>query len=252
MPANLSIDMLFTLGEAFQRLKTLAGGNGERIGRYVQRIVNDPLYRKQVYLAMAGKLIVDEMTQAEWIEREANALARLAELGLPKVSAGELERAWQEGMGAHHRFVPTGLTQRQLLDVCKAAGIKMSSLDILGESLPTEAGVIEHDLVSMMSPTDADHRPFLLNFEEQVVWAKEQDGVGITSVEETLYLLLRAKVDLCLIPFIGGWIRCRNKSGTGEPCGVVCDAGGGLWVYSGDLEYRYWDRGAFPRKFRRI
>lgn len=252
--ANLSkrtLQVVGTLWEALQRLETCFGG-WEPLTRAVDQIVNDPYRRQQVFLALNGQLVAAAMSKAEWVEREMAVLVQLATLGLPEITTARLEPAWTDGVGLHHRYLPGDWNQRGLLDACKAAGIKMCSLNTRDEELPTERGVIEYDLTSIMTPTDGEHRPFMLSYQEQIEWAAGQDGEGITSVEETLYLILRVKVELGRLPFMGGWIRCRNTAAPDESLGVFWYADFGLEVCSVFREYSCWYWGAVPRKFRRV
>lgn len=252
-----SLNVIKMFGEALDRLVALAGGSWEAVTRMFQRVIDDPLHRRRVYAALSGaNADTAEVTKADWDERELSVFKRLAKFGIPMPSEKEVANAWCEGCTPNHRFVPHNIGRRQLLEACHKAGIKTcddnpKSADYDGgDQLPTERGTLDCDLGTIMTPTDAKHRPFMLNHDEQVEWAKEQGGDGITSVEEKLYLSLRAWVELGRVPFMGGWVRCRNKGGSGFSLGVGWPADGGLSVYYDDLEYEYWRYGAVARKFR--
>ncbi len=248
--------------EALLRLVTLAGDSWESLARMFQRVIDDPLHRKQVFAALSGvnaqmvAMTKAEWVEAEWVEREQSTLRRLSEFGIPMPTEAEVTNAYCEGCTPNHRFVPPNLGRRQLLEACHKAGIKVNGNDPKkadydgGDKLLTERGRLECDLTTLMQPTDAKHRPFMLSHDQQVEWAKEQGGDGITSAEETLYLILRAWVELGRVPFMGGWIRCRNRHGSGDSLGVYWSADRGLGVYCGRLGYDRWGYGAFSRKFR--
>ena len=242
--------------EAVLRLREVAGGSWPSVARFFKNIVDDPIRRLQVWRAGTGELLITEVTKTDWVERELGIFKRLAEFGIPMPSEKEVASAWFEGCTSNHRFVPHNVGRRQLLEACHKAGIKVNGNDPKtadyegGDKLPTERGTLESDLERLMTPTDAQHRPFMLNHDQQVEWAKEQGGDGITSVEETLYLILRAWVELGRVPFMGGWIRCRNRYGSDDSLRVRWSAGSGLGVDDGSLENDGWYYGAFSRKFR--
>ncbi|MBI2588415.1 hypothetical protein HYW31_01725 [Candidatus Berkelbacteria bacterium] len=250
---NSSIHGMGIVWEALLRLVKLPGSNWEALTRFFQQIINDPFYRKNVFAVLAG--CPQMVTRKDWVEREGNVLTRLTELGIPVINPPYLEGQWQEGFTKHHRFLPDNLSRQQLLEACQKAGLQIYGnnpdlADAMKDELPTETGVLECDLGTIMVPTDAQHRPFLLLLDEQIKWAKEQGGDGILSAEETLYLLLRAWVELGKIPFMGGVICCRNA----DSLGVSWRPGIGLRV--GHCNERdtpngrsNWLFGAVPRKF---
>lgn len=258
--ANFNLKAIGVVWEALQRLANIPGSSWESVSRNVQRLVDDPLYRKQVHLAMTGKLVVAETTKDEWLERELNFLTQLAELGLPAISREQLEAVYQEGDSLNHRYVHAGLTRQTLLTALLKAGVKINGDSATSadyneiEQLPTEAGVLELDLSTLMQPTDEKQRPFMLDFDEQEAWAKELGGDGLPSTEEHLYAILRARVEMGRIPFMGGWCRCRNKHTrySGHSGGVYWSSGGGVSVDYGDRSYRFWDYGSWSRKFRKV
>lgn len=253
--ANFNLKSIGVLWEALQRLANIPGSSWETVSRNVQRLVDDPLHRKQVYLAMTGKLVVVEITCEEWVEREFNFLGQLHDLGLPVVSRdpnemqSELEAAWQEGFGLNHRFIPAGLTRQMLLDASAKAGIKTGTDYPSGEQLPTEAGIFECDLATVMQPMDADQRPFMLDYNEHEAWSKDQGGTGLSSAEEAQYLILRMKLEFGRVLFMGGWIRCRNAAGSDISVDVLFNADDGLNVLYGSRSSRGWYYGCLPRKF---
>ncbi|MBI4947998.1 hypothetical protein HY844_00345 [Candidatus Berkelbacteria bacterium] len=247
--ANFNVKAIGVLWEALQRLVNIPGNSWDNVSRCVQRIVDDPIYRKQIHLAMCGRLIVTEITRDEWLDRELNFQDQLKELGLPSATREQLEAAYKEGFGSNHRFVPAGLTRQMLLDASAKAGIKTGTDYPSGEQLPTEAGIFECVLATLMQPMDADQRPFMLDYNEHEAWSKDQGGSGLSSAEEAQYLILRMKLEFGRVLFIGGRIRCRNAAGSGGSVSVRFFAGDGLNVYYGYRSDRGWYYGCLPRKF---
>jgi len=244
---------LFVVTEAIRRLVTLAGENLEIVFRCFQRIIDDPVYRRQVWLAMIGKLVISEITKDEWVERETNAMRQLGELDENAVVNDELriKQMVNAGhFGINHYFVPAGLTRSRLLELAAKVGVKVnSSPNCDGDEIPTEAGVLECDLGAIMQSTDSSHRPFNLDYNSHLAWAKEQGGSDLTSAEEMLYLLIRHFMAFGRILFMGGWIRCRNRHGSSYRLSVRFYADDGLNVYCGDDDYSRWRWGAVPWKF---
>ena len=244
------------VARAFDLLVSLAG-NGTQAFQAVlacfQRIVDDPVYRRQVWQAMTGNVTVTEITSSEWVGREIAAIERLELTGDEesvdyKLAINAMAETGQ--YGPHHYFVPAGLTRKQLIELARGLGIKInSSPPCDGQELPTEVGVLECDLAAMMQSTDGNHRPFNLNAEEHNAWAVEQGGNGLTSAEQTLYLVIRHFMAFGRILFMGGWIRCCNSHGADYSLGVVFGAEDGLGVFCGGLGSRSWRWGAVSRKF---
>lgn len=236
------------LGTAARATDLLTAGYGVDQTHY-DRLVKDPAYRRQVGQVMTGQLTVTEITRDEWLDRELNFQYQLKELGLPSASREQLEAAYKEGFGLNHRFVPAGLTRQILLDASAKAGIKTGTDYPSGEQLPTEAGIFDCDLSTVMQPVDADQKPFMLNYDEHEAWSKDQGGSGISSGEEVMYLILRMKLEFGRVLFMGGWVRCRNAAGSDDSVGVDFNADGGLSVYYGSRSGRIWCFGCLPRKF---
>jgi hypothetical protein len=245
-----SSNSLGVVARAFDLLATLAGSIEEVI-RCFQRIVDDPVYRRQVWLAMTGKSIVTEMTKEEWIEREAAALTHF----FPEDQRFIMDKLVEKmadtlDFGINQYCVPAGLDRKQLIEIARKVGMKInSSPHCDGQEIPTEAGLLECDLSAMMNATDSDNRPFNLNADEHKAWAAEQGGDGLTSAEETLYLMIRHFMTFGRILFMGGWIRCRNWHHDGESLFVGFFATDGLYVYHVDPSFRDWSSGAIARKF---
>ncbi|MFH0912055.1 MAG: hypothetical protein V1807_00080 [Patescibacteria group bacterium] len=247
------MNSLFVVAEAIRRLVTLAGENLEMVLRCFQRVIDDPVYRRQVWLAMTGKLIVNEMSKDEWIERETNAMIQLGLMDavVEENDALRIKQMATKGQfGINHYFIPSGLTRSRLLELAAKVGIKLnSSPNCDGDEIPTEAGMLECDLSTIMQSTDSAHRPFNLDYNGHLAWAKEQGGSDLTSAEEMLYLLIRHSMAFGRILFMGGWIRCRNRRGSGFRLLVSFDAGDGLRISYGFVGYSSWGWGAVPWKF---
>jgi len=204
-----------------------------------------------------GNFAIREMKREEWIAREMDALKKFKKLGLSvSPDSDRVAGAWQRGNGVHDRYLPRGLGAPALLDACGAAGIKSytyssDSVSSGGETLPTDEGSITLALDKIMVPTNRQHHPFMLNFDQQVEWAQGEGGDGLTSVEETLYLLLRAWFEFNRMPFMGGWIRCRNAPDFNRSLAVVW-SDSSLAVSSVSRSDARWDFGALPRQFRKV
>jgi len=122
------------------------------------------------------------------------------------------ETVWRPGYGSHHRLMPSGLGWELLLEGCRRAGIKYNYRSYFFQSLPTEAGIIHCDFEKILLTTDSDSRPFMLYYSDQKRWVREQGGDIPTSVEETLYILLRFYLEQNRVPFAAFCIRCRNSA----------------------------------------
>jgi len=192
---------------------------------HFDRIVKDPAYRRQVGLAMTGKLVSTIMSRDEWIERESNIHMRLKELGLRSATRTKIDRVYdlyyygpkRLELGFDHRLIPHGLTRDTLVQAFAEVGIPWSGelpVGSCGEDIPTSSYIVNCDLTTVMQPADDDHRPFMLTYDEQVVWSKSQGLSGIASVEEAMYILLRMKIEFGRILFPSGSIRCRNQGST--------------------------------------
>jgi hypothetical protein len=256
MSVNFIMSSLFVVSEAIQRLLKLADGNLEMVLRCFQRIIDDPAYRQQVWFSMmVGRLVPIEITKEDWTLREARAMAQLGLLEFDGDSSSDIEleirkAANRGGFGINHYFVPAGLTRTKLIELAYRVGMKVNNHpDCDGQELPTKAGVLDCDLSAIMTSTNADHQPFLLNYDEHEVWAKAQGGEGLTSAEETLYLIIRHCMTFGRVLFMGGWLRCRNTRGDGEQLIVCFNAGYGMGIRWCHRSARNWRIGAIDRKF---
>ncbi|MFH1088789.1 MAG: hypothetical protein V1719_03030 [Patescibacteria group bacterium] len=237
------------MAEALRRLVTLAGGNLDTVLRCFQRIIDDPVYRRQVWWAMTGKLVISEISKEEWIEQETNAMIQL---GLMDNDALRIKQMADKGeFGVNHYFAPPGMIRSRLLELAAKVGIKLeSSPNCTGESRPTVVGVLECDLSTIMQPTDSVHRPFNnLGYDGHLAWAEEQGGSDLASAEEILYLLIRHFMAFGRILFMGGWIRCRSGHGPSDQLRVYFSHDGGLGVDCGGDSNFCRNLGAVPRKF---
>lgn len=117
------------------------------------------------------------------------------------------------------------------------------------EHLATQAGIIRCDFHTVWLPTDIQGRPFDLGHDDQVAWAKEQGGDGLTSAEETLYLFARCLLELQRPLWGAGLVRCRNRYGSDGSLHVDWDADDGLFVGYWNRDDAHWALAALPRKF---
>ena len=185
-----------------------------------------PSIARQVADVLTGSNVKGAMSKNEWVERELAEVTTLFDWGmssyLSKIDADCVARAWKTGHGLSHLYVPRGLGLLTLAhNMVPASGVKTdldnkrATLrrynDVTGIS--TRAGVLVCDLQCIMSPTDKYLRPFSLSKLDQFsAWAQDQGGSGLSSVEEALYILLRAIRRTGFMPFAEGKIVCCNES----------------------------------------
>jgi len=245
--------LLGAVWEAILRLLKLMTPNQLEDG--LKQIINSTIRRQRVADALVGKFdAVVEMSKAEWIERETNAMIHLGLMSKEAATDIDVARIKQMAdagqFGINRYFVPVGLKRYRLLELAAKVGIKIkSSPNYDGDEIPTEAGVLECDLSQIMQSTDSAHRPFNLDYNSHLAWAKEQGGSDLTSAEEMLYLLIRHFMAFGRILFVGGWIRCRNRHGSSGRLRVYFFAGCGLVVFYCCDDVSGWGWGAVPRKF---
>jgi len=237
-----------------------------------QTAVSDPIRKVSVGAALRGELTVSQVAFDQIITRENNVLTLLCEwMGVKYPGVDVVERALRKaeaewgGISIHDRVIPAGLDLAHLFAgfyAFNAAKTEQREMPIkLGhpaneewwrkdknvQHLPTELSVIRQDLASVMQPTDLLGRPFYLNLEAQVAWAKDQGGDGITSAEETAYLFLRSVYERGLPLWAAGSCRTRNAYGSTFSLYVYWDAGDGFCVDNYD-RFGIWDVGVLPRK----
>ncbi len=237
-------------------LLEVAGANNQ----WFQGIRDFPATRNAVLTAGNGSLPA-VMSKDEWIETEANLALRKIELGLPEPASPVhdlIARHHRDGYGAHHHFQLPGCNQEPLLQAMLDLGAKLNGGKVEtarfkdGEAIPTAAGVFQCDLSRMMMPTDLNHRPFNLDYAGHDQWAKEQDGIGMSTVEQTLDLMLGALILFTRHTFMGGWIRCRNAYGSGRSLSVILNAGRGVNVSWTSHTIAIWSGGTLPEKFTNL
>ena len=223
--------------------------------------VSDPTKKASVGAALRGELAVTQITIDQLIAREIAINKTFCEAaGVPYFGDSHIKETVHHkelvagSISIHDRYIPSSLTRRQLLNIGRNLGIKLynndpKAADNDGEEIPTEQGIFQLDFMSMMVPTDVDHRPFMLDYDQQWAWATEQGGNGFSSAEQALYAILRAKLELGRIPFMGGSLRCRNTRSSGGSLRVYFNAGDGLCVFNWDRSVQYWILGALPWKY---
>jgi len=229
--------------------------SAEELDHGIQQVINDPVCRRSVADALMGQMISPTpMTKREWAERETKAMRTLGLLDEEAVQNDALRIemiANRGGCGMNHYFIPADLTRERLIELARKVGIKIDDdPNCNGEEILTEAGVLECDLATIMNSTDGEHRPFNLNYDEHDAWALAQGGDGLTSAEETLYLMIRHFMSFGRILFMGGWIRTRNACDADCSLDVCFFAGCGLFFFWFSRSFRSWSYGAVARKFK--
>lgn len=237
MSVNFIMNSLFVVSEAIQRLVSLADGNLEMVLRCFQRIIDDPVYRQEVWLAMTtGRRVTVGIAKEDWTLRETRAMVELGLLEFDTNKGSDIEMGIRKAanggkFGLNYYFVPADLTRKDLIELAYKVGIEVNrSSYCVGQSLPTKAEILDCDLSAIMTSTNVDHHPFLLGYGEHEVWARDQGGAGLTSVEETLYLIIRHFMTFGRILFMGGLIRCRNTHNVNESLSVEFEVNDGLTV----------------------
>ena len=221
----------------------------------------NPARGASIGAAFRGDISLAQITLEELIAREiafTKTFCEIADFAYPGdghiAIIMEKKQSAAESVSVYDRFMVAGFKRRQLLDASRNFGIKLyqndpKAADNDGEEIITEQGVFQLDYMSMMVPTDADHRPFMLDYDQHWAWATEQGGNGFSSAEQALYAILRAKLELGRIPFMGGSLRCRNTGSSGGSLNVSFNAGDGLSVYYWIRSDPGWDLGALPWKY---
>jgi len=249
----------FLLGQTARAMDLL--GSAGVLPTHVQQVIDDPIRRAVVADAYMGIIAPQQVEFNDLLAREISVtgsfckIAKIAYPGDERIEKALHNKEAAAGISIYDRFIPGGLKRRQLLDVSRNFGIKLykndpRDADNDGEEMPTEQGVFQLDYMSMMEPTDDLHRPFMLDYDAQWTWATEQGGNGFSTAEQALYAIIRAKLELGRIPFMGGSFRCKNAYGSDYSLGVSFDAGVGLYVFSrwGRSRQR-WSLGALPWKY---
>lgn len=247
----------------------LALGRAEKppTSHELQRIIFEPPIRDAVVAALRQtSLFREEPIPAEQLlERELQALAYAQELtkDFPSVEEEQVKRVIEKKQKATgvlstwDYFQPEGLAISTGLSLFSALGFKFymeegsewwrKEKEI--EFLPTKVGIMTCDFRRVGTFFDIQLRPFNLNYEEQIAWAKEQGGDTIYSVEEAFYRNFRGYQLLGYPIGFNGRERCRNKDDSGFSQVLCWNAGRGLGVNVESVNDRNWLDGAFPRKF---
>lgn len=260
----------FGLGRTARAADLLAGRGV--LTEHIQRVINDPLHRARVAAALRGEPILREVNFEDLLAREVTFTSKYFELievpypgDIINEALRRAESAWG-GLTEHDRFVPGGIGLSRAFQCFynfnqkqEASGSPPLKLhhNPKGEwwrstsevYRPTEAGVIRCDFSQVMRPTDLQGRPFCCNYDEQLAWAKQQGGDGLTSAEETLYLLARSVFERDFSLWGAGWTRCRNLYYSESSLFVSWDADDGLSIGHWDRGDWGWYIGALARKF---
>ncbi|MBI3260866.1 hypothetical protein HYZ64_00645 [Candidatus Berkelbacteria bacterium] len=227
-----------------------------------RNVITDPLRRKNVAAALRGELGAPEVRFEDILAREVSVTGTFCKTADIEYPGDELiEKALRQkeakagSISVHDRFLPNDLHRRQLLLLSPKFGIKLYNndsrqADCDGEKIPTKTGVFVLDYGTIFTPTDEKHRPFMLDYDDQDAWAREQGGDGLSTAEQTIYVgVIRPKMELGYLPYMGGSLRCRNACGSGRSLGVGFSADDGLSVSDCVRAYRYWSLGALPGKY---
>lgn len=228
----------------------------------LQRMIDIPFVRREVIEASHGTGYGKPMTKDDWVETQVAINERKIELGLPKPDrplADLVAAAYQAGYGSSRHFQMSGGTQALLLQAMISFGTKLNGGTVEsarfkdGDAIPTENGVFDCDLSRLMTPTDLQMRPFNLNYDGHDQWCKEQGGTGMSTVEQTLDLLLTALLIHGYHTFMGGWIRCRNAYGSDSSLYVDLYADDGVNVrWANRTVLVHWYGGTLPEKFTKL
>jgi hypothetical protein len=211
--------------------------------------------------ALCGELVVTQNIIDQLIAREialTTAFCETAKIVYPGSNQIEKTMRHKESVAGtisiNDRFIIGGLKRRQLLDVSRNFGIKLynndpKSADNDGEEIPTVQGIFQCDFIAMMVPTNENHHPFMLDYDQQWTWATEQGGHGFSTTEQALYFVIRARLELGRIPFMGGSFRCNNAYGFDYSLNVCFSAGLGLNICYLNRSVQSWNLGALPWKY---
>lgn len=114
------------------------------------------------------------------------------------------------------------------------------------EFLPTAVGVMTCEFNRIGTYWDSQLRPFNLDYDGHIAWAKEAGGDTICSAEEVLARNFRGQLTMGYPVGINDSERCRNACSSALTLIVDMNS---VCVGYGDRGGRGWTYGAFPRKF---
>lgn len=247
------------------------GQQGVRPGMFQQAVI-DPIRAAAVAFALRGEAIT-KVSFEDLLTREINIVGIFCQtVGIHCPEPGMIEQALrlpEEANGSvtvNNRFMPGDLTLKMLFQFIYnwnaqrvkdgEAPLKLydeqskewwrENKDV--ESLPTDAAILTCDFNTVMRATDLAGRPFNLNMDEQIAWAKELGGDGIRSAEEVVYLFIRCLIENQLPLWGGGSVRCKNAFGSDSSLYVFFYADDGFYVDRWSRSGQYWDLGALPGK----
>lgn len=245
------------MSEDLQAIQEFHGALGAQgvTDAMVRGMLSDPARVRAVAAALRGELEAP-MTPQQWFDRELAAGRVMAEHGLHCFREDEVERASAMTIGLNHHFVPDGVGACDLIDALYNITEVRMDRNFIGREwwrrdsekyhLPTTAGILYCDLGQMMRSATLDSKPFNLTYAEQRDWA---DG-EVTSVEQTLFLILLSVLTESRLPWYGTRARCRNVREDSH-MEVVIDCFDGLGLSCGggwDPTRR--DIGAIPAIFQ--
>lgn len=260
------------LGTAARAFELLEEEFGVTRGDLQRSVIDDAIQRQKVAAVMRGLDVPGEVSLDQIVTREDKTLQFLCEwMGVKFPGAKLLQEALLKAeaewgvISIHDRVIPAGLGLAQLFagfyafnavrNEQREVPIKLGHpaneewwrKDKDVQHLPTELSVIRQDLAAVMQPADLLGRPFYLSLDDQMAWAREQGGDGITSAEEIGYLAFRRAYEYNLPPWAAGSCRTRNTYGSARS--LLVD-----WYAFVGFRVAYYDRGArwfvgvLPRK----
>ena len=186
------------------------------------------------------------MNKTTWIQREIEASKKL---GLNGHECAIKKMAEAGHYGLHHYYIPGKLNLKMLLKMADKIGILLQDYpDYNGRRLNTKTGVLECNLEEIMAPWPSF---FNRGHDKQVELVIEKGGSGLTSVEETVYLLLRMflKFDKILFETETGHVRCCNSHNRGGKSVVSFNSVTGLGVGWNRDDDRFSRLGVISRRF---
>ena len=233
----------------------------------VQGTIDDPLHRAVVGAAYRRELTLPSVPLGQLVKREIGFLETICDWagvdrpGLDEVTMllGRVQEARRGILLPHDRVIPAGLDlpriykaiydfnsdRKDKIKLYKERDEWWRKEGVRGES--TESTVLHMDFDRPFT-VDLNHKPFGLTYDQQVAWARDQGGDGITSVTETLYLYLRCAMEEARLLWSSHSMRCRDSYGSGCSLCVYSSGGYGLGISYCHLGDARWDIGALPRK----
>lgn len=244
----------------------ILGNAGVTDLHWQENVINNRITCAQVTTVMRGEPFSGSLSSDQRIELECTFTRQYCEMARitypgDEVIAEVLGRVPNE-IEQPLRFIPAGVGLREAMQFFYSFNDRMAAnlrlqherykewwrSNTMLKAEITGNGVICCDFGRVMQATDLAARPFYLNETEQVEWAKEQGGDGLTSAAETLILFGRSLQERALPLWGGGTIRTRDVYDSGVSLCVHWDARVGLSLNFVGRGERDWFLGALPWK----